>query len=209
MHAPFRLSVFHPDADHCDAFRRRLDGLPSVDVLQTDLAGLPPHDCLATAGNAYGIMTAGIDAAVVGLLGEPIMKSVRHHIMDAHLGQQPIGTAFLLPTRHADFPRLCHAPTMRTPGNIEGTDHVHAAAWAAVLSVVNHNAARPAERIESLAMPSLGTGYGGVPPDESARQIAAAWRAALTPPHRLDWDWVISREKLITEDGGKRVVRRP
>ena len=206
MHAPFRLTVFHPDADHCNAFRGRLEGLPGWDVLQADLAGLPPHDCLATAGNAYGIMTAGIDAAVVGLLGVPIIKAVQHTIMDAYLGQQPIGTAFLLSTGHVSFPRLCHAPTMRTPGNIEGTDHVFAAAWATVLSVVNHNAANPDDRIQTLAMPSFGTGFGGLSPSESARQIAAAWRGLLSPPHRLDWDWVIAREKLITRDGDRRVI---
>jgi hypothetical protein len=37
--------------------------------------------------------------------------------------------------------------------------------------------------------------------------MAAAWRHYLHPPYRLDWDLMIARQKAITEDGGRVVVR--
>jgi predicted kinase len=58
-------------------------------------------------------------------------KRVQHSILDQFFGEQPVGTAFVLATNHSDVPFLAHAPTMRVPGNIEGTDKVYAATWSA------------------------------------------------------------------------------
>ena len=41
-----------------------------------------------------------------------------------------------------------------------------------------------------------------------ARQMAAAYRHFLNPPHRLDWDWVTSRQKSICYDDWKQVATR-
>jgi hypothetical protein len=88
----------NPDAAMCDAFRERFDGLPNVRVIQSRFQELEPHDCFVSAGNAFGIMTAGIDAAVVALHGEDLMKRVQHRIRNEYLGEQPIGTCFIEPT---------------------------------------------------------------------------------------------------------------
>jgi O-acetyl-ADP-ribose deacetylase (regulator of RNase III) len=53
----------------------------------------------------------------------------------------------------------------------------------------------------------MGTGFGGVPFDEAARQMAVAYRHFLEPPHRLDWDWVIQRQLAICYDNGRQVIR--
>ena len=200
------LWLVHPDSEMCSAFRTRFDGLPNVRVVQTRFEDLEPHDCFVTAGNAFGLMTAGIDAAVIRYFGEPLMHAIQHRIMDAFLGEQPVGTAFVLPTGHASIPILAHAPTMRVPGSIEGTDKVYAATWAAFLAVHEHNL-RDEKKIEVLAMPAMGTGFGGVPPSEAARQMAAAYRHYLELPTRLDWDFVVSRHKAISYDGDKQVAK--
>ena len=200
------LWLVHPDADMTAAFRRRFTGLPNVRVIQGRFEDLEPHDCFVTAGNAFGLMTAGIDAAVVRFYGEELMRRVQHQIMDRFLGEQPVGTAFLLPTGHPHIPYLAHAPTMRVPGGIDGTDKVYAATWAALLAVFTHNLAADA-KVETVALPAMGTGFGGVPFDEAARQMAAAYRHLLEPPHRLDWDFVIERQKAICYDGGRQVIR--
>ena len=95
---------------------------------------------------------------------------------------------------------------MRVPGSISGTDRVYAATWAALLAVHAHNVASD-ETIETVAFPAMGTGFGGVPFDEAARQMAAAYRHYLEPPHRLDWDFVVERHKAICYDEGRQVVR--
>jgi len=200
------LWLVHPDEAMCDAFRDRFAGLPNVRVVRGRFEDLEPHDCFVTAGNAFGLMTAGIDAAVVARFGEPLMRRVQHHILDHYFGEQPVGTAFVLATGDPSLPYLCHAPTMRVPGSIDGTDKVYAATWAALLAVLAHNRSG-AGRIGTVALPAMGTGFGGVPFSEAARQMAAAYRHLLEPPHRLDWDFVIERHKAICYDGGRQVAR--
>src|SRR5688572_2258865 len=132
------LRLIHPEAAACEAFRTRFAGLPRVRVRQQRFQELPPHNCFVTAGNAFGIMTAGIDAAMVALFGEDLMSRIQLRILEDYLGEQPVGTAFLITTGHRDRPFLAHAPTMRVPGPIDGTDKVYAATWAALLAVNAH-----------------------------------------------------------------------
>ena len=189
--------LVHPEEAMCGAFRDRFGGLPGVRVIRGRFEDLEPHDCF---------VTAGIDAAVVGLFGEGLMQAVQHRVLDLYLGEQPVGTAFVLPTGHPAIPFLAHAPTMRVPGSIAGTDKVYQATWAALLAIHAHNVASD-HKIEVAAFPALGTGFGGVPFDEAARQMAVAYRHFLEPPHRLDWEFVAERQKAIHYDGGRQVVR--
>lgn len=198
--------LVHPSDEMCRAFEARFAGLPNVRVVKSAFEDLEPHDCFVTAGNAFGIMTAGIDAAVVGFFGPQIMQQIQHRIMDEYLGEQPIGTAFIQSTGDPRIPLLAHAPTMRVPGGIDGTDKVYSATWAALVAAHRHNVTSD-QKIEVLAFPAMGTGFGGVPFDEAARQMAAAYRHYLNPPHRLDWDFVIERQKSITYDGTRQVVK--
>ncbi len=204
-----QLSVWliHPEEEMCSAFRDRFAGLGAVRVIRSRFEDLEPHDCFVTAGNAFGIMTAGIDAAVVRYFGEDLMRRVQHRIMDDFLGEQPVGTAFIMETHHEAIPFLCHAPTMRVPGGIDGTDKVYSAAWAAFLAVHAHNL-RCDRKIETVAFPAFGAGFGGVPYPEAARQMAVAYDHYLNPPHRLDWDWGACRQKAICYDGKTQVVKR-
>src|SRR5437763_6845137 len=155
------LWLVHPDDAMCAAFRERFAGLPNVRVVRGRFEDLEPHDCFVTAGNAFGLMTAGIDAAVVRRFGEGLMRRVQHRIMDEFFGEQPVGTAFIVPTGDPSLPFLAHAPTMRVPGSIEGSDKVYVATWAALLAIQAHNRSA-AQRIEVAAFPAMGTGFGGV-----------------------------------------------
>ena len=155
-------------------------------------------------------MTAGVDAAVVRRFGPDLMRRVQARVLDEYLVEQPVGTAFLIDTGDAERPWVCHAPTMRVPCDISGTDAVYAATWAALLAVYRHNAAAraaadPAAEIGGVVFPAMGCGFGGVDPSESARQMAAACRFYFQPPHRLDWDAAVERQKAIRYDEGRRV----
>jgi O-acetyl-ADP-ribose deacetylase (regulator of RNase III) len=202
------LWLVHPEAAMCDAFARRFAGLPNVRVVRGRFEDLDPHDCFVTAGNAFGLMTAGIDAAVVARFGPALMRRVQDRIMDVYMGEQPVGTAFVIDTGDPRLPFVAHAPTMRVPGSIAGTDKVYVATWAALLAVQAHNQGAPEQqRIATVAMPAMGTGFGGVPFGEAARQMAAAYRHYLDPPHRLNWDVVADRQKAICYDGDRQVAR--
>ncbi len=95
---------------------------------------------------------------------------------------------------------------MRVPGSIEGTDKVYSATWAALLAIHAHSRASE-HKIEVAVFPAMGTGFGGVPSGEAARQMAVAYRHYLEPPHKLDWDFVAERQKAIHDDGRKQVSR--
>ncbi|NNJ25682.1 macro domain-containing protein [Alienimonas chondri] len=208
MPFPLKLWFVHPDADACEALRERFAWCADATVHHSRFEDLPPHDCFVTAANSYGHMTAGIDAAVVGFHGEELMTRVQHRILDEYLGEQPVGTAFLIETHTPNYPWVCHTPTMRVPGSIDRTDKVYTATWAALLAIYRHNAAAgpDGDRIKTVAFPLMGAGFGGVAATESARQMAVACRYYFEPSHRLNWDAVVERHKAIVYDDGKPMM---
>ena len=200
------LWLVHPEQEMCEAFRTRFANLPNVRIIQGRFEDLEPHDCFVTAGNAFGMMTAGVDAAVVRFFGVELMERIQHRILDEFLGEQPVGTAFIVSTGNADYPFVAHAPTMRVPGNVDGTDKVYSATWAALLAVHAHNQTHD-RKIEVVALPAMGTGFGGMSFTEAARQMAVAYRHYLEPPCGLDWDFVAHRQKAICYEGDRQVAR--
>ena len=213
---PFPLTpwLVHPNPATVSVSEQRFLNIEGVDpprVFACKMEELPPHDAFVTAANSFGHMTAGVDAAVVRFHGEGLMARVQHRILDEYLGEQPVGTAFVIDTGTRGYPYVVHAPTMRVPCDISGTDAVYAATWAVLLAVYRHNAAarregRDEEAIRTVALPAMGCGFGGMAADEAARQMAAAFRFYASPPHRLDWDAVIERQRAIRYDGDRRVL---
>jgi O-acetyl-ADP-ribose deacetylase (regulator of RNase III) len=200
------LWLVHPDAEACAAFDHRFAGLPRVTVRQATYEQLPPHDCFVTAANAFGMMTAGIDGVLVEVHGQQLMDGIQARIVGEWRGEQPVGTAFVHPTGTPSQPWVVHAPTMRVPAGIDGTDKVYAATWAALCAIADHNERGQDATITTVALPAMGTGFGGVPFDEAARQMAVAYEHHLDPPPHLDWDVVRARHRRICWDGDTRVV---
>lgn len=208
MPLPLEVWLIHPDPLMCAAFEQGFSDLPQVKVVESLFEDLPPHDCFVTAANSMGLMTAGIDAAVVRFHGEKLMERIQARIMNEYLGEQPIGTSMIEPTGNPDYPFVAHTPTMRAPGSIAGSDKVYAATWAALLAVYQHNTScEESARIGTVVFPAMGAGFGNVPFAEVARQMATAYRHYLDPPHRLDWVTMAARHKAIAYDGDKQVAR--
>lgn len=202
---PLSLELVATTEAMASAFRARFKPHARVRTTLGRWEDLPPHDCFVTAGNAYGLMSAGTDAAAVRAFGLELQSAVQLRIMNEYLGEQPIGTAFLLPTGSARLPFLCHAPTMRIPGDITGSDNVYRATRAALLCIYHHNRATDVP-IASVAFPAFGAGFGGVAPGEVARQMEVAWRLFCEPPYPPNWDRAVDRERLICWDGAERRV---
>ena len=207
MPHPIRLILVDPDDKLCAAWMGRFGTLPGVEVVHGLFEDLPGFDCFITAANCFGQMDAGVDAAVVRYFGYGLMERIQRHILDEFLGEQPVGTSFVIDTGDADRPFVAHTPTMRVPMAIDRTDYVYNAMWAALLAIERHN--RKADRpIEVVACPGLGTGYGQVPPMEAARQMSIAYRHFLKPPDRLNWTVAALRHKDI-QLGGNSPPRTP
>ncbi|QGJ70141.1 O-acetyl-ADP-ribose deacetylase [Planctomycetales bacterium 10988] len=206
MSLPLELWLVHPERAAIEAFRERFANLPNVQFFQTKFEELPPHDCFVTAANSYGLMDGGIDAVVVEYFGVELMKKAQDHILNEFLGEQPIGTSFLIETNHPNIPYVAHTPTMRVPHSIEGTDKVYLATWASLLTIYRHNAQHPGS-IKTVAFPAMGAGYGCVEFPEVARQMAIAYEHYLDPPHRQTWEMAARRQKSIHYDGNQQVIR--
>ena len=80
--------------------------------------------------------------------------------------------------------------------NIWATDNVYNAMWAMMLAVWKHNQASE-DKIEIVACPGLGTSTGGVPPEQAARQMAAAYRHFLSPPTMISWPYARNRQSAV------------
>jgi O-acetyl-ADP-ribose deacetylase (regulator of RNase III) len=195
-----RLILVDRGREFCDVLQWQFRSYPEVQIVCGKFEDLPHFDCVVTAGNSFGLMDAGMDLAVVRYFGTHVMEQIQKQILEDYLGEQPVGTCIIVPTNHLTHPFVAHAPTMRTPMNIQGTDHVYLALWAALTAVHRHN--RTASRkIDSLACPGLGTGTGGVDSPEAALQMCLAYEHYNHPPKFLNSSVAQDRHEKIHYGG--------
>lgn len=195
-----KLILVAPSSQLFAAFQLHFSYLPNVEIVNNYFEWLPAFDCLVSPANSFGMMDGGMDAAIVKFFGDSLMTKVQQHILDEFLGEQPVGTSFIVETGHPKHPFLAHTPTMRVPMSIAGTDIPYIAMWAMLLAVRRHN--QHAERkINSIACPGLGTGIGRVPYNEAARQMALAYDNFLHPPKFLNCIVAADRQLQIWEGG--------
>src|SRR5688572_31686292 len=122
---PERLTLVDPRPDLADAFRAAFERWPEVDVVCGRFEDLEAYDCMVSAANSFGLMDGGVDLAISRFFGWELMDRVQAHIVREYLGEQPVGTSFIVETGHPRHPWLAHTPTMRVPADIRGTDNVY------------------------------------------------------------------------------------
>jgi O-acetyl-ADP-ribose deacetylase (regulator of RNase III) len=186
--------------DFCDVLRWQFRSHSEVEIVCGKFEGLPTFDCVITAGNSFGLMDAGMDLAVVRYFGRHVMEQIQKRILEDYLGEQPVGTCILAPTEHQSHPFVAHSPTMRVPMNIQGTDHVYLALWAALTAIHRHNRSEPS-KINSIACPGLGTGTGGMEPVEASLQLRLAYEHFRRPPTFLNPSLAQERHEKIHYGG--------
>jgi len=195
-----RLILVDRGKELCDVLRWEFRTHPEVEIVHGRFEDLPVFDCVITAGNSFGLMDAGIDLAVVRYFGRHVMERVQRQILDDYLGEQPVGTCLLIPTDHAAHPFVAHAPTMRVPMNIQGTDHIYLALWASLTAVHRHNRTE-GRQIKTLACPGLGTGTGGVNALEAAIQLRLAYEHFQRPAKFINPTMAQERHERIHYGG--------
>ncbi len=195
-----RLIFVDKAKEFCDVLRWRFRTHPEVQIVCGRFEDLPSFDCVVTAGNSFGLMDAGMDLAVVRFFGQHVMERIQEQILDDYLGEQPVGTCLLVPTGNATHPFVAHAPTMRVPMNIQSTDHVYLALWAALTAVHRHNRSESL-KIDSIACPGLGTGTGGVDPVEASLQLCLAYEHFCRPPQFINPSMAQQRHERIYYGG--------
>ncbi len=179
---------------------RQFRSHPEVQIVCGRFEDLPSFDCVVTAGNSFGLMDAGMDLAVVRYFGNYVMERIQKQILEDYLGEQPVGTCILVPTDHPTHPFVAHAPTMRVPMNIQGTDHVYVAMWAVLTTVHRYNRSA-SQKIDCLACPGLGTGTGGVDSLEASLQLCLAYEHFQRPPQSINPSLAQQRHERVYYGG--------
>jgi len=202
-----RFIIATRNKDTADEIRWAVRDVPGLEIHLGSFDSLPSFDCVATAGNSFGLMDAGMDLAVLKFFGTHIQDHIQKRILEDYCGEQPVGTAFIVATGRTDHPYVAHAPTMRIPMNIAGTDHIYLATWATLLAVRDHNRASD-RKIDTLACPAFGAGTGGVAGIEVGFQMKLAWEHFPKVPTVITPSFAQERHERIYY-GGRMGFERP
>jgi len=184
-----QLSLCDLSADVVTACQRAFADADDVTIVQGGLADLDV-DALITAGNSFGFMCGGVDAALVQAFGWQLQDRVRSAILDDFGGELPIGCAVVVDVNADRAQKLVYAPTMRIPQSVRYQPNAYLAMRAALRAVDAHNAvAFDDEKIHSVGCPGMATGAGEVPPSVAAQQMRQAYDDVVLcrpPPSTLE-----------------------
>ncbi|MES2765355.1 MAG: macro domain-containing protein [Bacteroidota bacterium] len=151
-----------------------------------------PCDAIVSPANSFGFMDGGIDLPISEKLGWHVQKNLQKIIIDKYYGELLVGQSEILETGHKDFPYLISAPTMRIPKPIDDTTNVYLA-FKAILSLLKFgkfdNGELIRSKVQSVAIPGLGTGVGQLHPINCARQMRAAWEEIMNERFKIEKDW--------------------
>ena len=136
----------------------------------------------ATAGNSFGDMGGGVDKAIDDYSGGEYQRLVQERIRGDHFGELPVESAvFVQPA--SKRPGLIYAPTMRVPGRIHPSINAYLAMRAILGTMIKLD-------LPSVACSALGTGVGGLAPEDAADQMYQAYRMVV------EGDWRAVRHSL-------------
>jgi O-acetyl-ADP-ribose deacetylase (regulator of RNase III) len=161
-------------------------------IIKNDSIFNYPCDAIVSPANSFGFMDGGIDLLISEKLGWHVQKNLQKIIIDKYYGELLVGQAEILETGHKDFPYLISAPTMRIPGPIDTTVNVYLS-FKAILGLLKFgkfdNGELVSKKVQSIAIPGLGTGSGHMHPINSARQMRAAWEEIMNERFKNEKDW--------------------
>ncbi|HTP09262.1 MAG TPA: macro domain-containing protein, partial [Anaerolineae bacterium] len=99
-----KLILVNPKPDLCAAWHEQFAGLPNVEIVQGRFENLPEFDCMVSAANSFGLMDGGVDFAIIEFFGAELERKVQQRILEEYLGEQPVGTSFIVETGHPRHP---------------------------------------------------------------------------------------------------------
>ncbi|EBQ3129677.1 phage tail protein [Salmonella enterica subsp. enterica serovar Sundsvall] len=193
-----KLILSAPEPAMAAAFECYFQNTDNVEIIRRPFETVPEFDCMVSAANSFGLMDGGVDAAITTYFGTQLQRRVQKYIIQEYLGEQPVGTAFITETGDGEHPWLVHAPTMRVPLILDGTDAVYNATRAALLAIFQHNkSAAEYKKIKSVVFPAMGAGCGQVPPDSVARQMRLAWDGFINCATEINWQYASDRQNAV------------
>jgi O-acetyl-ADP-ribose deacetylase (regulator of RNase III) len=197
-----QLLLFDMNAQLCEAWEKEFADYDTVTVHNVMLEDAPAADCLVAAGNSFGIMDGGLDAAMA-LQFPDVVANVHEGIVSDYKGELPVGSSIIVPTGDETFPWMAYTPTMRYPRKITA-ELVYDAMRGMLLAVIKWNEDLASEKmiaemtgedaparseIVSIACPGLGTLSGGVGAFTGAKMMRMAWDTIYGDEPHGGSDW--------------------
>jgi O-acetyl-ADP-ribose deacetylase (regulator of RNase III) len=150
-------------------------------------------DAVVNPANSLGIMGGGVAAALSRKGGPTIQREAMS------LATIAIGAAVVTNAGQLWAKQVIHAPTMEEPGEKVGIENVRRATRAALIAAAHHG-------IETIAMPGMGTGLGGVDPADAARAMVDELRAHRQPKPGTVYLVDINEEILLSFEEALRLA---
>jgi O-acetyl-ADP-ribose deacetylase (regulator of RNase III) len=163
----------------CNYWEEYFKDEPNVEIHNDDFREIFGWDCIVSPGNSFGLMTGGIDKHIIEFFGQDLMKRVQGVINVRYFGEQPVGTSILVGTGHYTHRFLCHAPTMRVPKVIKGTDAPYLAMRAVLIEIMYGGYSDLG--INTILIPGLGAGTGLMNLKSVAHQMYWAYMSIKNP----------------------------
>lgn len=174
-----------------ESWNKTFRGIENVQIFHGDIFE-HSADALVSPANSFGAMNGGIDFAISKTLGWHIEKDLQKIIREKFFGELLVGQSTIVPTGHSLFPFLISAPTMRNPMTIPHTPNVYLA-MKAILTLVLFgtfdNGEKISSKVQTIALPGLGTGVGQVSPLTCARQMRIAWEDIIQKKFETKEGW--------------------
>lgn len=146
----------------------------TVRVVEGDILSLGVAAVVSPA-NSFGFMDGGLDGVYTRFFGPQLQQRLQRMIGEQAGGELLVGQALLVETGHPHIRWCISAPTMRVPTLLDTPLPAYLATRAAVRCALD-------ARVESVAIPGMGTGTGGLAPREAAAAMLWGIRDALYPP---------------------------
>src|SRR4051794_13911112 len=138
-----------------------------IHLAKTDITEMAV-DAVVNPANSLGIMGGGV-AGALSRRGGPSIQREAMSLAPIAVGAAVVTNAGSLWAKH-----VIHAPTMEEPGIKVEVENVRRATRAALIAAARHG-------FETIAIPGLGTGLGGVDPADAARAMVDELRAHRQP----------------------------
>lgn len=98
------LILSAPVKEMTEAFKRVFANADNVNIVGKPFEAIREFDCMVSAANSFGLMDGGVDAAITAFFGTQLQSRVQNHIICEYLGEQPVGSAFVIETGHNHHP---------------------------------------------------------------------------------------------------------
>lgn len=164
-----KITMFDQNEAVCAALKQEFGDLEEFEILNCDLGHVPSKDALVIAGNAFGVMSDGIDLEVRNMYGIALQDGLQGYIGQTFPTGVPIGAAVVVSLEGDEtFSRLIYAPTMYVPSKAVDNEILYASI-AAFMEI---------EDSWDVAMPAFGTGCGEMPANKAARIMRIGYETA-------------------------------